>query len=160
MPRGHLFQYRRGLKSQWASTNPTLEDGEPGLETDTHRVKFGDSSTAWNDLPYIETEKATTIGSSATPTPTGDATRNLFSVTSLGVGAVFAVPSGTPESGNRLLIRIKDDGTARSLGWNAIYRAIGVTLPTTTILNKTLYIGCIYNAADSKWDVLAIGQQA
>jgi len=69
-------------------------------------------------------------------------------------------PTGTPTNGQKLIIRVKDNGTARSLAWNAIYRALGVTLPTTTVLSKTLYLGAIYNSADSKWDVVAVAQQA
>ena len=105
-------------------------------------------------------EEVTTTASSATPTPTGGSLRNFFTVTALAAGATFAAPSGTPVNGNYLMMRIKDNGTARSLAFNAIYRAIGVTLPTTTVISKTLYIGCRYNSADSKWDVLAVGQEA
>jgi TATA-binding protein-associated factor Taf7 len=62
--------------------------------------------------------------------------------------------------GKKLIIRIKDSGSAQSLTWNAIFRAIGVTLPTTTTANKTIYVGCIYNNADSKWDAIAVAEEA
>ena len=104
------------------------------------------------------TQRVTTIASSSTPTPSGD-TSDLFTVTALAAGATFAAPTGTPTEGQNLVIRIKDDGTARSLAWNAIYRGIGVTLPTTTVISKTLYVGLKYNNADSKWDVLAVAQE-
>jgi hypothetical protein len=61
------------------------------------------------------------------------------------------------------VLRFKDDGTARALTWtttSGAYRAIGVTLPTTTVLSKVLYVGCIWNAQDSFWDVIALAQQA
>lgn len=99
-----------------------------------------------------------TITSSATPTPT--AGEDHFTVTALAAGATFAAPTGTPTDGQILMIRIKDNGTARTLAFNAIYRAIGVTLPTTTVISKTLYLRCVYNSADTKWDVLAVGQEA
>ena len=102
----------------------------------------------------------TTEASNAAPTPTGDSRQNEHSVTALADAATIGAPSGTPRNGNSLLLRIKDNGTARTLSWNAIYRAIGVTLPTTTVLSKTLYVGAKYNSSDSKWDVLAIGQEA
>jgi hypothetical protein len=35
-----------------------------------------------------------------------------------------------------------------------------VTLPTTTVVSKTLYLGCIWNADDSKIDVVAVAQEA
>lgn len=47
------FKVRRGDSKAWASINPTLTDGEPGYELDTHRLKIGDGNKPWNDLPYI-----------------------------------------------------------------------------------------------------------
>ena len=97
--------------------------------------------------------------SSATPTPNADAD-GQFNLTALAANATFGAPTGTPTGGQKLMIRIKDNGTARTLAYNAIYRAIGITLPTTTVINKTLYIACIYNAADTKWDAIATAQEA
>lgn len=68
-------------------------------------------------------------------------------------------PTGTPVDGRKLIIRIKDNGTARALTWNAIFEVIGVTLPTTTTANKTIYVGLIYNSQASKWNVLAVKEQ-
>ncbi len=122
------------------------------------------STTTFTNKTLIATtnvvEEITTTASSGTPTPTGGSLRNFFTVTALAAGATFAAPSGTPADSNKLIIRIKDNGTARSLAWNAIYRAIGVTLPTTTVISKTLYVGGQYNSADSKWDIYAVAQEA
>jgi hypothetical protein len=105
-------------------------------------------------------EEITTTASSATPTPTGGSLRNFFTVTALAEEATFAAPSGTPASGNLLTIRVKDNGTIRSLAYNAIYRAIGVTLPTATVAGKTMYLGARYNSADTKWDIIAYSIEA
>lgn len=115
-------------------------------------------AVTWEKLTYAE--EVTTTASSATPTPTGGSARNLFTVTALAEAAAFAVPSGTPANGNKLIIRIKDNATARALTWNAIYRAIGFTMPSTTVISKTLWVGGIYNSTDSKWDMLANSQEA
>jgi hypothetical protein len=96
-----------------------------------------------------------TTASSATPTPTGHARSNDFDVTALATNPTFAAPSGTPINGNMLTIRIKDDGTPRTLAFNAIYRAGAIPLPTTTIANKTMFIGFKYNSASSTWDLIA-----
>ena len=104
------------------------------------------------------TSRIGTVASSATPTPSAD-THDQYNVTALAVAATFAAPTGTPTNGQKIIIRIKDNGTARTLAWNAIYRAIGVTLPTTTVLSKTLYCGFVYNSADSKWDCIAVAQE-
>lgn len=105
-------------------------------------------------------ERIITWASTSTPIPTGEDLRNFFILTALAVDAYFAAPSGTPANANKLIIRIKDNGTARTLGWNAIYRAMEFALPTTTTISKTMYLGFIYNSADSKWDMVAINEEA
>ena len=116
----------------------------------------------WVCLSYKFARKApkrvTSEASNATPTPNIDTT-DVHIITALAAGSVFAAPTGTPTQGQQLIIRIKDDGTARSLGWNSGvggYRAsTDLALPTTTILGKTMYCGFIYNSTDTKWDLLA-----
>jgi len=46
------FQLRRDTAANWKIRNPRLLDGEPGIETDSHRIKVGDGVHYWNDLPY------------------------------------------------------------------------------------------------------------
>lgn len=99
-----------------------------------------------------------TVTSGATITPTGSSTQ--YNVTALAVAADFAAPSGSPVDGQKLTIRILDDGTAQALTWNVIYQVIGTTLPTTTVANKYTYVGLIYNGQSSKWDVVSVAQQA
>lgn len=53
MPRETEISIRRGSAAEWASSNPILESGEPGFESDTVRFKIGDGETAWNSLRYI-----------------------------------------------------------------------------------------------------------
>lgn len=101
------------------------------------------------------TKRVSTIASSATPTPNGDTT-DVFTVTALAEAAEFAAPTGTPTDEQCLVIRIKDNGTARALTWNAIYReGVDVALPDTTVESKTMKLGFMWNAADSKWDLYA-----
>lgn len=47
------YQLRRGTSSIWNKNNPLLAAGEPGYELDTHKVKIGDGTSYWKDLPYI-----------------------------------------------------------------------------------------------------------
>jgi len=98
------------------------------------------------------------VTSSATVTPNADTDDMLF-ITAQAQALTLANPSGSPISGQKLIIRLKDNGTARAITWGAIYRAVGVTLPTTTVINKTMYIGCIYNIDATKWDVLAVSEE-
>ncbi len=101
-------------------------------------------------------KRVVSITSSATPTPDADTT-DVYLVTALATGATFGEPTGTPIDEQQIIIRIKDDGTARTLAWNAIYRAsTDLPLPTTTIVSKTLYLGFQYNMTDTRWDLLAL----
>lgn len=98
---------------------------------------------------------ASTITSSATPAPAGDSRENFYDVTALITNPTFAAPTGTPLNHNRLTIRIKDNGTIRTLAWNAIYRGgVDIALPTTTIANLTMYLQFEYNSTDLKWDLV------
>ena len=105
--------------------------------------------------------RVVSIASGSTITPTAN-TVDQYNVTALAVPATIAIPSGTPVDGQKLVIRIEDDGTARALTWTTSaggYRVIGSTLPTTTVATKNLYVGCIYNSLESFWDVVAVAQQ-
>ena len=46
------FRLRRAIAAEWATIDPVLEDGEPGWEQDTNRIKLGDGETRWNGLGY------------------------------------------------------------------------------------------------------------
>lgn len=94
-----------------------------------------------------------TTASSATLTAAS--TNTSYHVTALATNATIAAPSGTPADGHKLVYRFKDDGTARTLTWNSIFRAIGTTIPSGTSAGKVMYVGTIYNDQDSKWDVIS-----
>jgi hypothetical protein len=101
-------------------------------------------------------------GTSGTLTPNGDTT-DVFNAFALDGGITLAAPSGTPVDGQKLILRLRDDGTARAITWttsSGAYREIGVTLPTTTTATKITYVGCVYNSTDSFWDVVALTTQA
>jgi hypothetical protein len=102
----------------------------------------------------IQPRVSTSATGNTTPTPNAD-TDDVYVATGMTVNMVFGAPTNTATDGQRLLIRIK--GTAaRTLGWNAIYRAsTDLALPTTTITTKTMYLGFVYNSADTTWDLVA-----
>ena len=43
---------RRDTAANWTANNPTLREGEEGLEMDTKQYKVGDGFTDWQNLPY------------------------------------------------------------------------------------------------------------
>ena len=97
-----------------------------------------------------------TVTSSATVTPTFD--NDMVKVTAQAAALTLANPSGTAVDAWGMVVRVKDDGTARALSYGSQYRAAdGVTLPTTTVIGKTHYLTMVWNAEDTKMDVLAVG---
>ena len=46
------IQLRRDTTANWTSTDPTLAQGEVGLEIDTTKFKMGDGIKAWTALGY------------------------------------------------------------------------------------------------------------
>jgi hypothetical protein len=98
------------------------------------------------------------VTSSATVTPTFS--NDMVKVTAQAAALALANPTGTPIDGLGIVIRVKDNGTARAITYDTQYRAIGVTLPATTVVSKTLYLAMAYNSDDTTWDVIAVGQQA
>lgn len=101
----------------------------------------------------------TSIASSAAPTPNVDTT-GLYVITAQAATATFGAPTGTPVAGQSLSVRIKDNGTPQTLNFNAIYRPLGVALPTITSATKTMYMQFLYNATDTKWDLVSLSQEA
>ena len=82
-----------------------------------------------------------------------------YQLTAVANETTFTV-TGTPVAGQKLLIRFKDAGVAKTINWDAVFNAVGVTLPVTTVAGKTHYVGCVYNATSSEWDALAVAVEA
>ena len=68
--------------------------------------------------------------------------------------------TGTAINGQKLIIRLKDNGTSRSLTWNAIFVQGGPPLPTATTAGKWMHLGFIYNSTNSKWMLVASSVEA
>jgi hypothetical protein len=121
------------------------------------------SATGTSELGTVQSTRinprVSSTASSATPTPNAD-TDDEYILTALAAGATFGAPTGAPVQGQAMIIRIEDNGGAQTLAFNAIYRAIGVTLPTTTVAGKLIYLGMIYNSTDTKWDIIGVSQEA
>jgi hypothetical protein len=77
---------------------------------------------------------------------------------------ISASIAGTPLTGDKMIFRFKDNGTAQTLTWTTSgagsFRAVGINLPTTTVANKVTYVGCIYNTTEAFWDAVAVVTQA
>lgn len=110
----------------------------------------------WKDrLNDIKTQ---TVTSSATITPT--ASEDVLAVTALATNVTIANPTGTWANGQGYVIELMDNGSARTIGFGAKFRAVGVTLPTTTIAGKLMYIGFVYRSASDTFSVVGLAKEA
>lgn len=111
--------------------------------------------TTWTSQPLT---RVTSITSSATPSLNTDTTDQL-NITAL-AAAITSMTSGltgTPRDGQKVMIRIKDNGTARTITWGTSFVSSGgATLLATTVINMTHLIGLIYDSAAAKWVCAAV----
>lgn len=63
----------------------------------------------------------------------------------------------SPTDGQKFLVRIKDNGAARTLNWDLtkFVSSGAATLPTTTVAGKTHLVGFIYDGVAAKWVCVA-----
>jgi len=108
--------------------------------------------------------KVNSAASVTSPLAWNSTSYDEYALTALANALTINADANTaPADGQKMMFRFKDNGTARALTWTTgatnAFRVVGVTLPTTTVASKLLYVGCIYNAADSRWDAIAVGQE-
>lgn len=73
------IKLRRDTATRWENINPILSLGEPGLETDTGKIKYGDGLTTWNLLPYFDDQTMDLSAIAQDIIPDEDNTYNLGS---------------------------------------------------------------------------------
>jgi hypothetical protein len=146
-----------GNVNRISASNGRTALGLGSLATQSGTFSGTSSGTNTGDQTFLNA-RVQTVTSSATVTPTS--TNDLVIITAQAAGLTLANPTGTFTEGQALMIRIKDNATARTIAFDTNYRAIGVTLPTTTVISKTLYLGIIYNSTDGKWDIIGYNIQA
>lgn len=109
------IQLRRGNASEWTAANPTLAEGEMGLEKDTGKFKIGTGTLAWNNLPY---NSGATGASGLTPIFTRQGTLTTMTGTQrmyverAGTIVVARATVGTPSTGSAVVVDINKNGTS------------------------------------------------
>lgn len=142
---------------------PSANDNDTSIATTAYvQTEFTDYLSDTVTLTNKRTTaRVTTIVSNATPTVNTD---NCDAVTITALAAAITSMttnlSGTPTNFQKLLFRIKDDGTIRAITWGASFVAKGVALPTTTVASKLLTVGFIYDTVAATWGCVASAQEA
>ena len=168
------FEVFRDLKASRILQGSVTDDTTTGTQTESLRVE-GDvtlegivDATPTKALGLnasdevvsyaVNVPRVTSVTSTATLTVDSSTTDQAVITAQSGALTINA-PTGSPADGQKLVIRIKAVGTS-VITWNAIFRIIGTTLPVSTTANKTIYVGVVYNSLDTKWDVVAVAEEA
>lgn len=134
-------------------TGPVVRQANAAMTTPNLGVPSAIDLTNATNIPR-EQQRVTAVASTATLTPNADTT-DIAAVTAQAAGLTIAAPTGTPVDGQRLTIRIKDNGTTRALTWNAAYVEFATgQLPVNTVIGKTIYAIFWYNAANTAWELV------
>ena len=138
-------------------------------------VKFVSNSleTATSETDYVSptgvgtltnkriNPRVQSVANAATITPNAD-TNDCVDITAIAQAFTIANASGTPVNFQRMVIRIKDNGTPRAITFGSDYTPGGVSLPSITVASKILNLLFSYNTANSlnKWQLLVSAQEA
>jgi hypothetical protein len=127
-----------------------------GLLTGTQNAGITNAGVA-SGLRITPRQIAMTDATSITPT-SDTADINTFVSTQAGGTLTVNAPSGTPTDGQKLILRLKSTN-AQTYSFNGTYHfSTTVIAPTTLNAGKTDYIGLIWNANNTAWDVVAVDQ--
>jgi len=159
---GNVVQVNRGGTGASTLTGLVVGNGTSAMTTVT--APSG-TIVGTTDTQTLTNKRINPRVSSTTSTATLTVNSDSFDqavLTAQAVALSVAAPTGTPVNGQKLTLRFKDNATAQTISWTTTsggFRVIGCTLPTTTEIIKTVYIGCIYNSDDTFLDVVSVGQQ-
>lgn len=127
-PETFTIKARRDDGPSWEQYNPRLEQGEPGFETDTGLLKFGDGVSRWAELPYTTTSfySATEGHRLELDARIPGARRHLMK-------ANTTITLDDPPTGHAVritLVLVQDDTGSRTVEWPADIHWLEGSVPT------------------------------
>lgn len=131
------IQLRRGLAADWTSSNPTLAEGEVGVEKDTLKLKVGNGTTAWTSLAYFGS--AGTVTSVAMSVPTGLSVSGSPVTTSgtlaVSLQAGYSIPTTTSQTNwdSAYSERRQWDGGSTNLNASTGRTSLGLVIGTDVL---------------------------
>jgi hypothetical protein len=143
------IKLRGDTSANWTANNPVLAIREPGVETDTGKMKIGDGATSWTGLGYV-------AGGSVDltePGPIGSVTPNTGAFTTL---VADDINVGSPPSGETGEIGLPEDPDN---GTNEVI----LKAPFALTADRTIDASRITEQVDapaSATDTCSVGQEA
>lgn len=157
------FQLRRGTAAEWTAANPILAAGEPAVETDTHREKLGDGTTAWNSLGYVGDDAAAVAAHEADTTNIHGIANTALLETTAGAqakvdAAVAALLAGAPgalDTLNELAAALGNDANLASTLTAAIAAKVSDTAYNAGTWDGVTTVAPSKNAVRDKIEALS-----
>lgn len=137
MPVGTVIRFKRGTAAQWTSVNPVLAAGEPGVETDTLKVKVGNGTSAWTALGYVGAGTVSYYN-------------HITLSTNVAANTWASMPAAATEFGNTNRSR------QRVLLTNAVDARL--TIAVSTAGNTTAVIYVEYSTDQTTWVAMGLSQ--
>ena len=117
------------------------------------------------------TQRVSSTASISSPLAFNSDNFDLYAATAQAGDLTINADAGTPTDGQKIIFRFTCDGTARTItftgGASKAFKPVGANLTVAgsnftyaLTINKTTYFGCVYNTASSRWDVVALSQEA
>jgi len=133
-----VIKLRRDTYQNWIDNNPVLDVGEPGIETDTRKIKYGDGINPWTLLNYGTTVFPTTIAHATRATNIESGSSNQIPY------QINANTTGFINSPNTNQVRfLQWNGTGFT--WSAVAASglTGSTLPNNIVSSNLTSVGTL-----------------
>jgi hypothetical protein len=102
----------------------------------------------------------TSVVSSATPSVNSDYNGGLH-ITALAAAITAVTVTGSPIDGQRLVVRLKDNGTTRAVAWGSQFESVsGAALLANTTAGKRHTLVFLYDSTTSKWAAISQAVEA
>jgi hypothetical protein len=121
------------------------------FSTDTGTTEAGRIETSGAGYKGPTTPRTSSTASTSSLTVNANSI-DLQDVTALAVNMTINAPTGTPRDGQLLKFYIKDNGTARTLTWNAVFHNAPTASTRPTITTGVVHEWFQWSATTSSWD--------
>jgi ribosomal protein L21E len=161
----HIDLITKGITTQHSQSGAHTNISATSITT-TGNSTVGGSQTVAGTLAVTGTSslriapRISASASTATLTPNIDSF-NIYDLTAQAAALTLANPTGTPNNGDILIIRLKDNGTSQTISYGTAYTNIsGLSNLAATVVGKWHVIGMMYNAATTGWQIVSITTSA
>jgi hypothetical protein len=149
-----IVQIRRGTTTQWAQSLKILRAGELGIDTTLNRLKIGNGTSLWVDLPFIVKGDTGATGATPTLTDSVSSTSTTTAATPNSVKTAYdlanaALPvamdlirrsqsATTIDSPERFTSSFSNSGTAGTIYFNFFTPSINMTISQISMGTSTV----------------------